>query len=354
MTRWSLALGAALAFAGAARAQGLDVVEATIGSVQAALKSGHTTCRALVQGYLDRIAAYDQAGPTLNAIQSLNPRALGLADSLDGAMRAKRPLGALHCIPVLVKDQIETRDMPTTYGSALFKGFMSPRDATVVTRLLAAGAIILAKTNMGEFAARYVGSAFGVIRNPYDPTRNPSGSSGGSGAGVAASFGVVGIGEDTGGSVRGPAAVAALVGLRPTLQLVSRFGMLPANPTQDTMGPLARTVMDAALLLDVMVGYDSSDAITAYAVGQIPKSYAATLRTDALKGARIGVIREAQDTGTDKKSEDYAKVRAVIDRAIGDLSAAGAEVVDSLSSATSRRSMRSGTTTRPNGRPTTT
>jgi len=181
MTRWPLALGAALAFAGAARAQGLDVVEATIGSVQAALKSGHTTCRALVQGYLDRIAAYDQAGPTLNAIQSLNPRALGLADSLDGAMRAKRPLGALHCIPVLVKDQIETRDMPTTYGSALFKGFMSPRDATVVTRLLAAGAIILAKTNMGEFAARYVGSAFGVIRNPYDPTRNPSGSSGGSG-----------------------------------------------------------------------------------------------------------------------------------------------------------------------------
>ena len=228
---WPLALGAALAFAGTARAQEFDPVEATIGSVQAALKSGHTTCRALVQGYLDRIAAYDQAGPTLNAIQSINPRALALADSLDAVMRAKRPLGSLHCIPVLVKDQIETRDMPTTYGSALFKGFMSPRDATVVTRLQAAGAIILAKTNMGEFASRYVGSAFGVIRNPYDPTRNPSGSSGGSAAGVAASFGVVALGEDTGGSVRGPASVNGLVGLRPTLQLVSRHGMMPANPT---------------------------------------------------------------------------------------------------------------------------
>lgn len=313
-----------------ARAQGFELVEATITSVHKSLASGRLTCRTLVQGYLDRIAAYDQAGPALNTIQHLNPRALDLADSLDGVMRAKRPVGRLHCVPVLLKDQVETRDMPTTYGSALFKDFVPTRDATIVTRLQAAGAIILAKTTMGEFAARYVGSAFGVIRNAYDPSRNPSGSSGGSGAGVAANFGLVGIGEDTGGSVRGPAAVSGLVGLRPTLQLVSRHGMLPANPTQDTMGPMARTVMDAALLLDVMVGYDPQDPITAYAVGQVPPSYAATLRPDALRGTRIGVLREPMDTAARPGSEDYAKIDLVVNQAIADLRALGAAIVDTL------------------------
>ena len=186
-----------------AHAQTFDTVDATITSVHAAFKSGKLTCRALVQQYLDRIAAYDKAGPALNAVQNLNPRALAEADSLDAVLKAKKPMGALHCVPVLLKDQVETRDMPTTYGSALFKGFMSQRDATIVTRLEGAGAIILAKTNMGEYASRYVGSAFGIIRNAYDTTRNPSGSSGGSAAVVAANFGLVGIG-DTGGSVRGP------------------------------------------------------------------------------------------------------------------------------------------------------
>lgn len=313
-----------------ASAQDFEIVEATIPSVHRAFSSGRLTCRSLVQGYLDRIAAYDKTGPTLNAIQNLNPRALDLADSLDAVMRARGPRGPLHCVPVLLKDQIETRDMPTTYGSALFRDFVPSRDATVVTRLQAAGAIILAKTTMGEFASRYLGSAFGIIRNAYDPNRNPSGSSGGSGSGVAASFGLVGIGEDTGGSVRGPAAVSGLVGLRPTLQLVSRHGMLPANPTQDTMGPMARTVMDAALLLDVMVGYDPEDPVTAYAVGHTPPSYAAALQRDALRGARIGVIREPMDTATSPGSEDYAKVDQVVNQAIADLRSLGAEVVDTL------------------------
>jgi len=327
-----------------AQAQPFEVVEATIRGVQAALKAGTLTCHALVQRYLDRIAAYDKQGPNLNAIQNLNPRALAQADSLDAALRAGRTMGSLHCVPVLLKDQIETRGMPTTYGSTLFKDFTPQRDATVVTRLEAAGAIILAKTTMGEFASRYVGSAMGIIRNAYDPLRNPSGSSGGSASGVAASFGLVGIGEDTGGSVRGPAAVTSLVGLRPTLQLVSRFGMLPANPTQDTMGPMARTVMDAALLLDVMVGYDPNDPVTAYAVGQSPKSYAAALKADALKGARIGVIRPRTDTSARARPDtsesaaetaaetaaDKAKVRAVIDNAIAQLRALGATVVDSV------------------------
>ncbi|HEU5217463.1 MAG TPA: amidase family protein, partial [Gemmatimonadales bacterium] len=295
-------------------------------------------------------------------------RALLEADSLDLVLRSRGKLGPLHCIPVLLKDQIETKDMPTTYGSALFKGFVPRRDATTVIRLEAAGAIILAKTTMGEFASRYVGSGFGIVRNAYDPTRNPSGSSGGSASGVAANFGLVGIGEDTGGSIRGPAAVSSLVGLRPTLPLVSRFGMLPANPTQDTMGPMTRTVMDAALLLDVIAGYDPNDPITAETVGHIPASYATGLRADALRGMRIGVIRSRRDTSANRDSTahrdssavraapvdsaardsiarqaaardstarvvaaEYAKVRVVMDRALDQLRALGAEVVDSIS-----------------------
>jgi len=320
-----------LAMPSTVRAQRFDVMEATIASTHDALRAGRTSCRAVVQAYLDRIAAYDKAGPALNAIQNVNPRALLEADSLDAARRARQPMGPLHCVPVLLKDQIETREMPTTFGSSIFRDFVSARDATAVQRLEAAGAIILAKTTMGEFASRYVGSAAGIIRNAYDPTRNPSGSSGGSGSGVAANFGLVGIGEDTGGSIRGPAAVSNLVGLRPTLSLVSRFGMLPANPTQDTMGPMTRTVADAARVLDVIAGYDANDPITAETVGRMPASYQTALRPDALRGARIGVLRIARDTSANNAyAAEYASVRVVMERAIADLRAAGAEVVDSI------------------------
>ena len=313
---------------GVAGAQRFPVLEATINGVHAAQAAGRLSCRELVQGYLDRIAAYDQAGPALNAVQHVNAGALDTADALDAAFAESGPVGPLHCAPVLLKDQVETRDLPTTYGSALFDGFVSGRDATIVTRLEAAGAIILAKTNMGEFASRYVGSAFGVIRNAYDPTRNPSGSSGGTGAGIAANFGLVGIGEDTGGSIRGPAAVHGLVGLRPTVPLVSRFGMMPANPSSDTLGPMTRTVRDAALVLDIIAGYDPHDPVTAYAAGRVPDSYAADLDAGSLRGARIGIIREALDPKTDPESDDYRQVRAVIDRAFADLQALGATVVD--------------------------
>jgi amidase len=339
-------------------AQSEQVMEATIASVHTAFASGRLTCRGLVQTYLDRITAYDKAGPALNAIQTVNARALLLADSLDRAVQARgAQRGALHCVPVLLKDQVETKDMPTTYGSALFRDFTPMRDATVVERLRAAGAIILAKTTMGEFASRYVGSASGIIRNAYDPTRNPSGSSGGSASGVTANFGLVGIGEDTGGSIRGPAAVSSLVGLRPTLQLVSRFGMLPANPTQDTMGPMTRTVTDAARLLDVMAGYDAKDPITAYAVGRTPQSYTTALSADALRGFRIGVLRIRRDSAAQRDSAgsqrtdsampdtararrdsvarvntaEFAKVRPLFERAIADLRTLGATIVDSLS-----------------------
>ena len=313
---------------GVAGAQPFPLLETTIDDVHAAFASGELTCRGLVRGYLDRMEAYDQAGPALNAIQHVNPRAMERARALDAAFADSGPVGPLHCVPVLLKDQVETRDLPTTYGSALFEGFVSGRDATIVARMRDAGAIILAKTNMGEFASRYVGSAFGVIRNAYDPTRNPSGSSGGTGAGVAANFGLVGIGEDTGGSIRGPAAVHSLVGLRPTVPLVSRFGMMPANPSSDTLGPMTRTVRDAAILLDAIAGYDPNDPITAYAAARVPDSYAAMLDAEALRGARIGVIRESMDPKTDPESDDYRQVRALIDRAIADLRSLGAVVVD--------------------------
>lgn len=326
---WTAALAAVwLLVPAAAGAQGFRLLEATIADVHAAFASGELTCRGLVQEYLDRIEAYDQAGPALNAIQTINPRALDRAAELDAAYAESGPVGPLHCIPVLLKDQVETRHLPTTYGSALFREFLSHRDATIVIRMRAAGALVLAKTNMGEFASRYVGSAFGIIRNAYDPTRNPSGSSGGTGAGIAANFGMVGVGEDTGGSIRGPAAVHALVGLRPTLPLVSRYGMMPANPSSDTLGPMTRTVRDAALLLDAIAGYDANDPVTAYAVGRVPDSYAAGLDAGALQGARLGVIREPMDPKADPGADDYRQVRALIDRALVDLRALGATVVD--------------------------
>jgi Asp-tRNA(Asn)/Glu-tRNA(Gln) amidotransferase A subunit family amidase len=321
-------LATLLLVASESSAQSFRLLEGTIDEVHRALGSGEMTCRALVESYLDRIEAYDAEGPKLNAIQHVNARALEEAEELDAAYEASGLVGPLHCVPVLLKDQVETSDMPTTYGSAIFAGFVSGRDATIVTRMRQAGAIILAKTNMGEFAFGYVGSAFGMVRNPYDPTRLPSGSSAGTGAGIAANFGLVGIGEDTGGSIRGPAAVHSLVGLRPTVPLVSRFGMMPATPTNDTLGPITRTVADAAVLLDVLAGYDPNDPVTAYGVGRAPESYRGFLDEDGLMGARIGVIRQPMDPRADPASNDYKQVRAVIDRAVEGIASLGAVVVD--------------------------
>jgi amidase len=307
-----------------------QVLEATIDDVRAALASKQITCRALVDQYIKRIEAYDKSGPSLNAVQTINRRALQDAERLDAVSAASGPVGPLHCVPMLVKDQVETSDMPTTYGSAVFKDFIPQRDATIVTRLKKAGAVIVAKSTMGEFASGYVGSAFGVVRNAYDPGRSASGSSGGTGTGIAANFATVGIGEDTGGSIRGPAAVNNLVGLRPTLPLVSRFGMMPARPTTDTLGPIARSVKDAAIVLDAIAGYDANDPVTADAVGQVPATYTQFLASDGLRGARIGVIREPLDPRADPASADYKQVRSVIDRAVADLVRLGAAVVDPL------------------------
>ena len=309
---------------------GFHLLETTIDDIQTAFQSKRITCRELVNLYIKRIEAYDKEGPRLNAVQTINSRALQEAERLDAAYASSGRVGSLHCIPVLLKDQVETSDMPTTYGSVIFKDFVPRRDATITTKMKKAGAIILGKTTMGEFAAGYLGSAFGIVRNPYDPGRSPSGSSSGTGAGITANFATVGIGEDTGGSVRGPAAFNSLVGLRPTVPLVSRFGMMPATPSQDTLGPIARTVKDAALLLDVIAGYDPNDPVTAYAAGQVPPTYTAFLNRDGLRGARLGIIREPIDPKTDTASDDYKKVKAVLDKAIADVKGLGAEVVDSV------------------------
>ena len=307
------------------KSQPFQLMDATIDDVKAALSSRQITCRALVEHYIARIDAYDKRGPALNAVQTINRRAVEDAARLDAAAG---PVGPLHCIPILLKDQVETSDMPTTYGSAVFKDFMPQRDATIVTKLKAAGAVIVAKTTMGEYAQGYLGSAFGVVRNAYDPTRSASGSSGGTGSGVAANFATVGIGEDTGGSIRGPAAVNNLVGLRPTVPLVSRFGMLPARPSTDTLGPIGRSVKDVALVLDVIAGYDRNDPVTAESVGRQPATYTQSLTADGLKGARIGIIREPLDPRADISSPEFKAARAVMDRAIEDLRRLGAVVVD--------------------------
>ena len=319
-----------LTAASAVAQEPFHLLEATIDQIHAALKSKRITCRELIGHYLKRIEAYDQAGPKLNAVQTLNQRALDEAARLDAQASAGGAFGPLNCIPVLVKDQVETSDMPTTYGSILFKDFRPKRDATVVKKLRAAGAIIIGKTNMGEFAAGYLGTAFGIAHNAYNPARSPAGSSSGSGIGVAANFAVLAVAEDTGGSVRGPAAFGNEVGLRPTLPLVSRFGMMPATPTQDTLGPIARSVRDAALMLDVIAGYDPSDPVTAYAEGHVPSTYTEFLKRDGLKGARLGVLREPLDPKADPASDDYKKVRALIDHALQAMKAEGAVMVDPL------------------------
>src|SRR5437667_2224429 len=309
---------------------GFHLLETTIDDIQTAFQSKRITCRELVNLYIKRIEAYDKEGPRLNAVQTVNSRALQEAERLDAAYASSGRVGSLHCIPILLKDQVETSDMPTTYGSVIFKDFVPRRDATITTKMKKAGAIILGKTTMGEFAAGYLGSAFGIVRNPYDPGRSPSGSSSGTGAGITANFATLGIGEATGGSVRGPAAFNSLVGLRPTVPLVSRFGMMPATPSQDTLGPIARTVKDAALLLDVIAGYDPNDPVTVYAAGQVPPTYTAFLYKDGLRGARLGVIREPFDPRTDTSSENYKKVWAAMDKALAEMKRLGAEVVDPI------------------------
>lgn len=268
-------------------------MECTIQQVHRAMERGELTCRQLTEQYLARIEAYDQKNPALNAIITVNPRALVTADELDRLFQQTGSLiGPLHGIPVLLKDNIDTFDMATTAGSVSLEGFIPKEDAFLVRQLRNAGALILAKTNLHEFAiwGETISSILGQTRNPYDLTRTPGGSSGGTGAAIAANMGLIGIGTDTINSIRSPASANNLVGIRPTIGLVSRTGVVPYSLTQDTAGPICRTVEDAVHTLNVIVGYDIQDAETAWSVGRLPEDYLVFLKKDGLCGKRIGVL----------------------------------------------------------------
>ncbi|MGD9902527.1 MAG: amidase [Vicinamibacterales bacterium] len=302
------------------------VEDATIASVAQAFAAGTLTCRQLVDGHLARIAAYDDRGPALNALITVNPRALATADAMDAAYRNDRAtVGPLHCVPIVLKDNFDTADLPTTGGSRVLAASRPPRDAFAVQRLRAAGALVLAKANLQELAmgGTTVSGLGGQTLNPYDLTRTPGGSSGGTGAAVAAGFALAGTGSDTGQSIRSPASATNLVGLRPTRGLVSRRGVIPVSTTQDEAGPIARSVEDAARLLDVMAGFDPEDPISAAGVGRQPPTYTAFLDRNGLRGARLGVLREYFGAGP-----EHAEVNRVMARAIEDLRAQGAEVED--------------------------
>jgi amidase len=300
--------------------------EATISDVQAAYKSGTLTSVKLVQAYLERIRAYDQAGPKLNVVIFLNPRALEEAAALDEHFRKTGNfVGPLHGIPVLLKDNVNTNDMPTTGGSLSLAGYTPATDAAITKKLRSAGAIILAKVNLHEFAiwGETISSIQGQTLNPYDLTRTPGGSSGGTGAGLAANFAIAGIGTDTVNSIRSPASANDIVGIRPTLGLVSRAGIIPYSFTQDAAGPLARTVTDAAKMLNVLVGYDPNDPATAWSVGNTEQDYTKFLKANGLQGKRIGILRSFFGTAPINN-----EVNRIANQAIEDLKRSGATLVE--------------------------
>ncbi|MFA5909541.1 MAG: amidase family protein [Vicinamibacterales bacterium] len=302
-----------------------EVHEQSILDLQTAMAAGRVTSRGLVDSYLARVQAYDQAGPRLNTVVTINPRAREEADALDRERAEKGVRGPLHGIPVLIKDNYDTADMPTSGGNLGLATMQPAADAFQVRKLRQAGAVILGKTTMHELAAGIttISSLTNQTRNPYDLLRVPGGSSGGTGAAIGASFAAAGMGSDTCGSIRIPAANQNLVGLRGTHGLSSRTGVMPLSSTQDIAGPLARTVTDLAIMLDATVGPDQTDAITAEGASRIPKSYRDALTADGLKGARIGVLR-----GLFGNAPEDDEVGNLVRKALDAMKAQGAEVVD--------------------------
>jgi Asp-tRNA(Asn)/Glu-tRNA(Gln) amidotransferase A subunit family amidase len=311
---------------GTARAgAGFDLTETTIARTQQAIREHQVTCRQVIEQYLERIGRYDQSS-RLNSLVLVNPDALAEADRFDAEFRRTQSIGGLQCIGVIVKDNYDTKALQTTGGSLAMKWFVPATDAFMVQRIRAAGAIILAKSNMAEWAFspyETVSSIAGITRNPYDLDYVPAGSSGGTAAAVAANLGAVGLGTDTGNSIRGPSSHNALVGIRPTIGLTSRDGIIPLFLGADVGGPIVRTVEDAAAVLEVVAGFDPQDPITQNSAGRIPKSYKAFLDRHGLKGARIGVFRLYVDAPTGDP-----QIKALTEKAISDLKAQGAQIVD--------------------------
>jgi Asp-tRNA(Asn)/Glu-tRNA(Gln) amidotransferase A subunit family amidase len=308
-----------------APASSFDVTDKTIVELLAAQRIGTVTSHDLVEKYLARIKAYDQEGPRLNAMIALNPKALQEADALDAERRAGRVRGPLHGIPIVIKDNYATADMPTTAGSLALAGFQTGRDAFMVQKLRDAGAVVVGKTNLHELAygITSISSAGGQTRNPYDPTRNPGGSSGGTGAAVAASFAAAGMGTDTCGSIRNPSSANSLWGLRGTMGLSSRDGIVPLAHSQDIGGPLARTVGDLLLMLDATVGVDPADPVTRESQGHIPRTYNGSVGDAGLGDVTIGILTPL--FGSAPEDEEVARV---VRNAIDDIRSLGAGVVE--------------------------
>ena len=307
--------------------QPFDVTEKSIRQIHAAIVNGDLTCRRLIDRYLERIAHYDQS-TGLNSILVVNPHARARADQLDSEFKRTGQLRPLHGVAVIVKDNYDTHDLPTTAGSIALAGSIPPDDARQVKQLREAGAIVLAKSNMAEFAFSphfTVSSIGGITRNPYDLERVPAGSSGGTAAAVAANFGTIGLGTDTGNSIRGPSSHTSLVGLRPTLGLTSRDGIVPLFLRNDVGGPMCRTVEDVARVMDVIAGFDPADPITANSKGQLPATYLSSLNAAGLKRARIGILT----TLSDQESADE-EIQELFKRAVSVLRRAGAEIIESV------------------------
>jgi amidase len=304
-----------------------DVVEATIGQVHEAMKAGRLTCRDLVDQYLKRIELYDKNGPAINAIVLVNPDVGKEAAELDRRFAQSGLTGPLHCVPMIVKDNFETRGLRTTNGALAFASYIPAEDAFLVKRVREAGALVLAKSNMAEWAFspyETVSSILpGYTKNPYALDRVTAGSSGGTAAAVAASFGLAGLGTDTGNSIRGPSSHQALAGIRSTMGLTSRAGVFPLNLQADIAGPMARTVEDVARIFQVIVGSDPNDPVTAPALAHLPQDYLASLDRHGLRGATIGVLHQAYD----RESADPEVVRVFL-AAVEDLRQAGATIVD--------------------------
>ncbi len=302
-----------------------DIMEKSIPDLQRAMEAGSVTSHQLTAIYLARIQAYDKAGPRLNAMLAVNPRVLDAADALDRDRAAGRLRGPLHGIPIVIKDNFETADMPTTAGSLALVGFETERDAFQVKKLRDAGAVIVGKTNLHELASGIttISSLGGQTLNPYDLDRTPGGSSGGTGAAVAANFAVAGMGSDTCGSIRIPAANNNLFGLRGTSGLSSRAGIVPLSHTQDIGGPLARTVTDLAIMLDATVGVDPADSTTARSSGHVPRSYRDALTANGLTGVRIGVLKQL--FGTAPEDDEVGRI---VRNAIDAIKKAGADTMD--------------------------
>jgi len=309
-----------------------ELMEATVSSVHAAFQSGKLTARQLTQMYLDRIEAYDRRGPKINSVINVNPRALADAEQLDAAYKKSGPTGPLHGIPVVLKDQMDAAGVPTTLGALVMKDYVPSQDSFVVAKLRKAGAVILAKVTLGELGAGdSYGSLYGETRNPHDLERTPGGSSGGTGASVSANFATLGIGQEGFASIRRPSTWNSIVGMRPTPGLVSRSGVWGGWPSRvGSLGPMTRTVTDLAKLLDVMVGYDPDDPVTALGYGQAPDTYTKFLDKNGLKGARIGVLRQPMGNATDTSLPGYQQMVAIFNRAVKELKAAGAEVADPI------------------------